>query len=66
MGIILAVGLILILLGALLFISSLLNPRAGLGTLLGAALGLASIIYYGIPIIIVGLIIYVIGRLREK
>ena len=63
--ILIIVGLAIILLGGFIFIFSLLYSR-GLAALLGLATGLMIAVYYGVPIAVIGLIIYFIGRWRES
>jgi hypothetical protein len=63
---ILIAGLAIVFLGVFIAGASFASPHAGLGALIGLVMGIAVIVYFGLPITVVGLVIYLIGRWRER
>ena len=64
--IILVIGIIIVLLGILTALTCLMIPSKGLGSLIATAFFIMLTIYLAPPVIIIGLLIYLIGRFREK
>ena len=60
------VGIIVVLLGLLMALTRLIIPSRGLGSLVAAAFFMMLTIYLAPPVIIIGLLIYLIGRFRER
>ena len=64
--IILVIGIIAVLLGILTALTCLIILSMGLSSLIATAFFMMLTIYLAPPVIIIGLLIYLIGRFRER